>query len=59
MRHLLVGGLCAMGLDESGQFLPTVSHAVCDERREAIRLRCGSYELLGESDGIAITEAGR
>jgi len=98
MRHLLVGGLCAMGLDESGQYLLTVSHSgravfatrtwqlvardtavvfpvggCCegigpvsgrsvavqtrDETRPAIRLRCGAFELLGESDGVTITAA--
>jgi hypothetical protein len=98
MRHLLVGGLCAMGLDESGQFLLTVSHSgravfstrtwervardtavvypvagccdgigplsgrsiavqVRDETRPAFRLRCGAFELVGESDGVTITAA--
>ena len=87
-----------MGLDESGQYLLTVSHSgravfstrtweriardagvvypaagrctgigplsghsvavqVRDETRPTIRLLCGPFELVGESDGVTIAAA--
>lgn len=98
-KHLLVGGLVAMGFDRSGRFLLTVTHSgrgvfavgtwervardpelaypeggtaigigpidgevICveerDETREQINMTSpdGKFHLLGESDGITITD---